>query len=298
MILVDVSEPDTIVNLLKQAIPTTKAPLNQNKIADYFFGNYEGKRVQFGRAQVGEVLSDIDSVEDEFKRYYDNADETNQITEGIMSPIPLAALTNNQISAIKSGKISWNEIRYEPKIRLPAIPSTRFTSPKLISFSYKVESITDKNGVTVATLTSGRGHDIPISAYYAWIYGLQRVGIHTFHTNNWEETARFLITVYKNEQKPPEAHSTFQRIYRPKVHIKKEKDMTKEELETHKLTKALLFLSSAYNLGIGEVRAKALAERFCNIMDISLASLSELTATEGIGRAMAEKLQRSLGRDI
>jgi len=60
----------------------------------------------------------------------------------------------------------------------------------------------------------------------------------------------------------------------------------------------LMFLSSAYNLGIGEVKAKALAERFCNIVDIAMASVSDLTATEGIGKIMAEKILSSLGRSI
>ena len=89
MILADTSEPNTIVKLLQQSIPTTVSPLNQHSIADYFFGNYEGKTKQFNRVQAGELVGNVDSMEDELKRYYDSADETNQIIEGLISPVKL-----------------------------------------------------------------------------------------------------------------------------------------------------------------------------------------------------------------
>lgn len=282
MILVDVSEPDTIVKLLQQAIPdTTKSPLNQHNIADYFFGNYEGKTKQFNRVQAGELVGDINSMEDELKRYYDNADETNQIAEGLFSPVKL--YMKEAAASIKSlGGVGRSGATV-------TAPSTRDLGAKV--FTYQVQpSGFIEHGHSFTT--------VRMSELYAWIYRLSQLGVNTYYTNNWEETARFLITVYRNEQKPPEAHTTFQRIYRPKVYIKHEKNMSKEELETYKLTKSLMFHSNAYSLGIGEVRAKALAERFCNILDIALAPVSEITATEGIGKTMAEKLQRSLGRDI
>lgn len=274
MILVDTSEPDTIFKLLQQAIPATKAPLNQNKIADYFFGNYEGKRIQFNRVQAGELVGDVDSMEDELKRYYDSADETNMIIEGLLSPVKLYMKEG-------SAKISDHS-----NIRLA---STRDLGAKI--FTYPV----DPSGFIE------HGHSfttVRMSELYAWIYRLDQLGVSTYYTNNWEETTRFLITAYKNEQKAPDKHTTFNRIYRPKVHIKKEKDMTKEELDTYRLTKSLLFLSNAYGLGIGEVKAKALADRFCNVLDIATASASDIAATEGIGKAIAEKLLRSLGRDV
>jgi len=297
MILVDTSEPDSILELIQQGVPATKSPLNQNKIADYYFANYDGKKIQFGRVQAGELLSDIESMEDEFKRYYDSADETNQIIEGIISPTPLSSLTYNQIEAIKSGKLSWNEIRYEPKIRQPDLPSSR-SSPKLMSFSYRVENITDKNGVTISTLASGRGYSIPISTVYVWIYRLSQLGINTYYTNNWEETARFLMTVFRNEQKPPDSHTTFKRIYRPKIYIKTEKNMTPTELDEYRFIKSLLFISTAYNLGIGETKARAISESFYNIMDLSMASVSELSSVEGIGDKTARKILSALGRKV
>jgi len=282
MILVDTSEPDDILNLLKQAIPTTKAPLNQKNIADYFFGNYEGMTRQFNRVQAGELVGNIDSMEDELKRYYDSADESNQIIEGLLSPVKLFM----KEAAAKIHTIGEG-MRLGGSSAAPA--STRDLGGKI--FAYPVEpSGFIQHGHSFTTTR--------MSELYAWIYRLSQLGVYTYYTNNWEETARFLITLYKNENKPPEAHSTFQRIYRPKVYIKHEKNMSKEELETYRLTKALLLLSNTYNLGIGEVKARALADRFVNLLDLALAPISELVETEGIGRAMAEKLQRSLGRSI
>jgi len=287
MILVDTSEPDTIINLLQQAIPTTKAPLNQRGMADYFFGNYEGKTRQFGRVQAGELVGNVDSMEDELRRYYDSADETNQIIEGLLSPVKLYM----KDSSAKIRSIG-NEGRMRSGGATPATmhpPSTRDLGAKVFTYP-----------VTPAGFIE-HGHSfttVRMSELYAWIYRLSQFGIITYYTNNWEETARLLISIYKNEQKPPETHSTFKRIYRPKVYIKHEKNMTAGELEIYRLTKALLLLSTTYNLGIGEIRASALAERFCNLLDIAIAPTKELTAIDGIGKIMAEKLQRSLGRNV
>ena len=288
MILADTSEPDSIVNLLQQAIPSTaKSPLNQHNMADYFFGNYEGRRIQFGRVQAGELVGNVDSMEDELKRYYDSADETNQIIEGLLSPVKL------YMKGAAAEITSTGEGRLGGAVRRSSIGSSIASSRDLGAkiFAYPVAP-------------SGfieHGHSFTTTRMlelYAWIYRLDKLGVSTFYTNNWEETARFLIAAYKNEQKSPEAHSTFQRIYRPHIYIKTEKNMTKEELDTHRLTKSLMFLSSAYNLEIGEVKAKALADKFCNILDIAMASVSDLRSVDGIGITMAEKILSSLGRSI
>jgi hypothetical protein len=283
MILADTSEPDAIVRLLQQAVPNSdKFPLNQNGVADYFFGNYEGKKLQFGRVQAGELVGDIDSMEDELKRYYDNADETSQIIEGLLSPVKLF---------MKDGSTKIHSVGVGGRRGGAGVsaPSSRDLGAKIFAYPVKPSGFIE-HGHSFTT--------VRMSELYAWIYRLSQLGVNTYYTNNWEETARFLIAVYRNEQKPPDEHTTFKRIYRPRIYIRSEKDMSKEELEEHRLTKSLLFLSAAYKLGIGEVKAKALAARFCNILDIAIAPISELTETAGIGKAMAEKLQRSLGRSI
>ncbi len=62
--------------------------------------------------------------------------------------------------------------------------------------------------------------------------------------------------------------------------------------------KSLLFLSNAYQLGIGEKKARLLADRFVCILDIATASVAELVEVEGVGKKMAEKILTSLGREI
>jgi len=74
--------------------------------------------------------------------------------------------------------------------------------------------------------------------------------------------------------------------------------MTPAELQEYRLTKALLLLSTTYNLGIGEVRARKLAENYFSIMDIALSSVTELSSIEGIGINMAKKILKALGREI
>jgi len=262
--MADTSEPTNIVKLLQQATPVVVSPLNQNKIADYFFGNYEGKRIQFGRVQAGELVGDIDSMEDEFKRYYYSADETNQIIEGLISPVRLFMKQH-------SAKVSDHSN--------PKFVSTRDLGGKIFCYPVQPSGFIE-HGHSFSTAR--------MSELYAWIYRLDKVGISTFFTNNWEETARFLTTVYNNEQKPPEDHTTLQRVYRPRITIK----------EADSFTKSLLFLSSAYKLGIGEVKAKAPADRFCSIFDLVTAPIDEIAETAGIGRKKAEQIIVALGREV
>ena len=86
MLLVDANEPDNIVKLLQQTCPVTVTNLNQLHMSDYYFGNYEGKRLQFSRKQAGELVGGIDEAEKQLADYYYNADENYQIVEGIISP--------------------------------------------------------------------------------------------------------------------------------------------------------------------------------------------------------------------
>ena len=272
MLLVDSNEPANIVKLLQQTCPITIANLNIKDMSDYWFANYEGKRLQFSRKQAGELVGNIDETEKQIADYYNNADENYQIVEGIISSAKL-------------------------KIKGAAVPidghgftaSTRDLGAKL--FCYKIEP-----GGFVE-----KGHSFSAvndSLLYAWIHRLAKSGVPTYFTDNWVGTARLLSAIYRNEQKPPENHSTLQRIIRPQLHIKMEKDMTEEQKSEYRFMKSLLFLSNAYQLGIGEKKAKALADKFCNILDIATASVADLTEVEGVGVKMAEKILSSLGRDV
>lgn len=263
MLLADSNEPDNLIKLLQQSCPVTVTNLNLANMSDYWFASYEGKRLQFSRKQAGELVGNIDEAERQLASYYGNADENYQIVEGIISPDKL-------------------------KIKGVAVPvdshgttgvSTRDLGAKL--FCYKVEP-----GGFIE-----KGHSFSAvndSLLYAWIHRLAKAGIATYHTDNWIGTARLLSAIYRNEQKPPENHSTLQRVVRPRIHIK----------EADPFMKSLLFLSNAYQLGIGEKKARALADRFVCILDIATASVAELMEVEGVGKSMATKILRSLGRDL
>ncbi len=163
MILVDVSEPDNIVKLLQQAAPVTTSPLNQNRIADYFFGNYDGKRIQFGRVQAGELVGDIDSMEDELKRYYNSADETNQIIEGLLSPVKLYMKD-------ASSKVHDHSVQ--------RFVSARDLGAKIFTYPVQPSGFIEHGH----SFTTAR-----MSELYAWIYRLSQLGVNTYYTNNWEE---------------------------------------------------------------------------------------------------------------
>ena len=185
MLLVDSNEPEGIVKLLRQTCPVTVTNLNQLHMSDYYFSNYEGKRLQFSRKQAGELVGGIDEAEKQLADYFNNADENYQIVEGIISPDRL-------------------------KIKGAAVPlevdghggftSTRDLGARI--YSYKVEpgGFIEK-GHSFTTIND--------SLIAAWIHRLAKAGIPTYRTINWIETARLLSAIYRNEQKPPENHSTY-----------------------------------------------------------------------------------------
>lgn len=262
MLLVDSNEPSNLVKLLQQSCPVTVTNLNIAKMSDYWFANYEGQRLQFSRKQAGELVGSIDEAERQLASYYANADKNYQIVEGIISS---ARLKIKGVSVPVDGHGSST--------------STRDLGARL--FCYKIEP-----GGFI-----DRGHSFSAvndSLLYAWLHRLAEAGITTYFTDNWVGTARLLSAIYRNEQKAPEDHSTLQRVVRPRIQIK----------EADPLMKSLLFLSNAYQLGIGAKKAKALSDRFCNILDIATVSVEELMKVEGIGRKQAEKILSSLGRDI
>jgi len=258
-LLADLNEPDNAIRLMRQSIDVAVAPLNLMHRSDYFFGNYEGKMFQFSRKQAGELVGNMDEAEAQLADYYPNADVNYQIVEGWISPLPIRG-----ISIVD---------------HTPAQHSIRELGQKV--YCYQIQP----NG------NIERGHSfsaVNISMLYAWIHRLDRVGITTYWTINWVETARLLVVLYKNEQKPPEEHHTLTRIIKPRLTIKK----------AEPLVKALLYLSDAYEIGIGEVKAKAIADRFCNLIDIATADVAELKQIEGIGDVLAKRLLKSLGRSI
>ena len=261
MILVDEHEPDNILKLIKQSAPAMFHPLNRVHRSDYFFSNYEGKTFQFSRKQAAELIGDIDEAERQLADYYPNADYNFQVVEGWISPLPIHGID-----------ISDHSYRNKPA-------SARMLGQKL--FCYAIQP----NGHIE------RGHSfsaVQESMLYAWIHRLARAGIPTYYTTNWVGTAKMLAAIYRNEQKPPEEHSTLQRVIRPKLILK----------EPEPLMKALMYLSEAYHIGIGEKKARAICDKYVNLVDIAMADLSEIAGCEGVGSATAKKLLVALGRTI
>lgn len=354
MMLVDNSEPGTIVKLLKQSCPVTVSPLNQMKMSDYFFGNFEGKRFQFSRKQAAELLGNIDEAEDQLRDYYMQADENFQIVEGIISPMPLLSLRPSELYAIKFGpykyksphitrpnrgrdyaemvhrqkeNANWtccickyfaetpvehinilvhhkdgNPYNDEEENRIVICSSCHdgitYGKVKVPGdsgiVSTRSETITPGFVGTVAYkvnpdgyLYDGRDFGTTTGILYAWIHRLAEAGITTYWTMNWVETAKLLAVVYRNEQKPPEEHQTLKRIIKPRIQVQ----------EADPFVKALMSLSWAYKLDIGEKRAKALADRYCCLLDLALSDVKEITEVEGVGEMTARKLLKALKGD-
>jgi hypothetical protein len=275
--------------MLSQVAPVVRSPLNNRSISDYFFGGYDGSTFQFGRVQAGELLGNIDSMEDELRRYYNSATNNFQIVEGIISPDSVAVPTDKQLFAIRSGKLKWfGKVGITTRDTDSFSPTQPPPSSMNQTYGYKVECVTDIANVSRYAVTRGHTFHTPITLYYAWKHRLAMAGVITYETLNWIETARLLATIYKNEQKPPEEHTTLQRIVRPRLQLK----------EQEPFVRALVYLSAAMKIDVGEKTATLIAEKFANIGDLYLASVEDLTEIKGIGRITAEKILRALGRSI
>jgi len=162
---------------------------------------------------------------------------------------------------------------------LEAISIRRQSHPNAM-FSYKVAEsgyIYDEHAWSISS-----------SMYYAWLYQLEQVGIVTYFTENYVGTARLLASIYKNCQKLPEEHTTLQRYIKPRIVLKSQDPFVK----------ALMSLSLAYKLNIGEDRASKIAEQYRSMFDVAMAEPGEICEIEGIGKKTAEGLIRAIGREI
>lgn len=251
MIFIDTAEPSEIVSFIKQAVPIEVSSLNQKSIADYFFLAIDGHRVQINRTQAGELLGNIDSFEDELRRYYNSAEETYAIIEGIISPY----------------KISGGH--------MPSAISLKPNAPPGSLYAY---AVSDKGFIY-----KERAYNISNKMFKSWLLQLDKSGITVVNTVNNIDTAATLVAFYDNLQKTE--HSTLQRYIKPKIIVRAH--------NSH--VQALVNLSQAYKLDIGEVKAEALIEYFGSLGRVLLAEVDELCQVEGIGRKTAEKLLEVIG---
>lgn len=260
MLLADLSEDDRILKALAPAIPegVRKANLNSLGFSDYYFSAVSGT-FQFSRKQAGEILSDLDVAEQQLAKYYPMADHNVQVVEGIITPMQLGTFPVKVIGNAE-------------------LPSIRGMGSGM--FAYKVEV----NGF----IHGGQQYPhIQEAMWYAWLNRLAQAGIPTYFTMSWFHTANLIAAIYRNEQKPIDEHATLNRIIVPRVYIKEHSD----------LKRALVFLSHALKLDIGEDRAESIANKYSSIKEVLGASVKELCECPGIGKVTADKLLRKLGEE-
>ena len=223
-------------------------------MSDFYIGSEREKTLQFSRKQSGELLGDLDEAERQIQKYWEKADENYQIVEGIISPIPL----------------------FKKKAERMVLPPRHGR----VLYSY---SVTDGGYIT-----GEHEWSIGPNLLWAWVHGLARAGCPTYFTLNWADTCRLLVAIYNNECKPPSAHTTLQRVIKPKVQLKTHDDFVQ----------AIMFFSHVYKLGIGEAKAYALMNAgFRSILDLAMASVDEVADAALIGNVTARKLLTALGRD-
>ncbi len=99
MIHVDLHEPEHIIELIGQAVTVYVDPLNDD-IADYMWECWDGKRRQVERKTWGELVSNIEHVEEQLRRYLvaPNAPDLVFLLEGVAVP------TANGLTIMKQPK--------------------------------------------------------------------------------------------------------------------------------------------------------------------------------------------------
>ncbi len=115
----------------------------------------------------------------------------------------------------------------------------------------------------------------------SWLWQLDKAGISTYRTVNSRDTASALVAWYKSSQK--EEHTTLNRYIKTRINPK--------SFDPRVLT--LMGIESA---NLGEVRSKALVDRFGSVWNILNAPVSELVMVSGIGPGIARKLVEAIGR--
>ena len=222
---------------------------------------------QFCRVQAGELLSNIDSEEDEIRRYYESADKTYQIVEGIITDVPVTRKDKSLASV-----------------------SVRFKSRPAQLFAYRVAA----NGY----LFGEHAYEVNSELFYAWLFRLAECDVPTFFTHNYVGTAKLISAIYHNCQKPADRHQTLNRYYTPRITLgeKNEKGKRVTIREQNPFIRSLMALSIINKMDIGEVKATSLYKAgYKSIYDLAFASVAELTRVDGIGKATAVKLLSAIG---
>lgn len=128
-------------------------------------------------------------------------------------------------------------------------------------------------------------YNISNKMFKAWLLQLDKSGITVFNSINYVDTAVSLVAFYQNLQKTE--HTTLQRYYKPRITIK----------GRNPHVQALINLSSAYKLDIGEVKATALIDKYLCLANLFFAERADVETVEGIGKKTVDHLFNIVGRD-
>lgn len=118
-----------------------------------------------------------------------------------------------------------------------------------------------------------------IGRIYSWLYNASSY-VEVFQTFNRELTFQFLVQAYKQDQKSPEEHKTFNRYFKKVVFSPNPQVMQ------------LMGLMP----GLGEIKSEALIKEFTTVWRVVNASPEELMKVPGIGIKMAYTLLQRIGR--
>lgn len=124
-----------------------------------------------------------------------------------------------------------------------------------------------------------REQQVRYSMVAAWLYQVQKF-VEVIYTSDFKATCQMLVSMYQSDQK--EEHTTFARYLKTM------------DWSPNPQVKKLMALGDG--IGIGAVKAEALIRRYGTIHNILMASPQELALTDGIGKVLALKLLRSVGR--
>jgi len=119
----------------------------------------------------------------------------------------------------------------------------------------------------------------PMKGVYAWLYEVGKY-IEVHQTPTYGATLNMLTAFYKADQK--EGHTTFQRYLK--------------EITFHPNPMVQRLMGMGSHLGIGATRAEALIKRFGTPYNVATATPEMLASVEGVGKAIAIKFLRGVGR--
>ena len=121
MFEIDVNEPKELIPLMSTVVPTTVQPLNVQGYADYRWTKYDGKQRQVERKTWGELLANVEHVEEQLQRHLTKNPDIELVfmlegmaIQGELGTVTLNPTTNGRIytlgrryAARLNGIYSW-----------------------------------------------------------------------------------------------------------------------------------------------------------------------------------------------